>query len=133
MKAAVTTSLIALGLAFVVVGTANAAHEESHESSADATVPKIKTKAITGPDGRSRTPTQHEYWFARHPKERERMGPSPRTDEHVLRDEGQTSQPGLRPANTHGFQLRSATLPLKRTSHCLSASCGNEKTETQEI
>ena len=84
MKAAVTTSLIALGLAFVVVGTANAADEESHESSADATVPKIKTKAITGPDGRSRTPTQHEYWFARHPKERERMGPSPRTDEHVL-------------------------------------------------
>ena len=42
----------------------------------DAAMAGINASAkIIGPDGRARTPTQHEYWIARHPEHRARMTP----------------------------------------------------------
>jgi hypothetical protein len=39
-----------------------------------ATMADLNTNAkIIGPDGRARTPQQHEYWIARHPEQRTRM------------------------------------------------------------
>ena len=69
MRVAVTMSCIAIGIAFGIFDTANATNEGDYQKSS-AIEPKIKSDArIMGSDGRARTPTQHAYWVARHPKE----------------------------------------------------------------
>jgi hypothetical protein len=70
MRVAVTMSWIAIGVAFGIFDTANATNEGVYRNSS-AMEAKIKSDArIIGSDGRARTPTQHAYWVARHPKER---------------------------------------------------------------
>jgi hypothetical protein len=70
MKVALTMSLSAIGVALGVFDTANAINERSYQNSATLIAPQIISDArIIGSDGRARTPTQHAYWIARHPKE----------------------------------------------------------------
>jgi hypothetical protein len=70
MRVAATMSWIVIGVAFGIFDTANATNEGVYQNSS-AIEPKIKSDArIIGSDGRARTPTQHAYWVARHPKER---------------------------------------------------------------
>jgi hypothetical protein len=73
MKAALTMSWIAIGIALGGFDTANATNEGAFRDWT-AINPKLKLDAtIVGSDGRARTPTQHAYWIARHRKEQPRL------------------------------------------------------------
>jgi hypothetical protein len=90
MKVTVTMSL-AFGIAFGIVDTANATNEGAYQNSPLAIAPKLKSdERIIGSDGRARTPTQHAYWVARHPKEQRLPAgaiSSPAAERHSFRSE----------------------------------------------
>jgi hypothetical protein len=90
MRVAVTMPWIAIGVAFGISDTANATDEGDYQNSS-AIEPKIKSDArIMGSDGRARTPTQHAYWVARHPKEQRLLADtisSPAAERHSFQSE----------------------------------------------
>jgi hypothetical protein len=94
MRVVVTMSCIAIGVgvgvAFGISDTANATDEGDYQNSS-AIEPKIKSDArIMGSDGRARTPTQHAYWVARHPKEQRSLADtisSPAAERHSFQSE----------------------------------------------
>ena len=119
MRVAVTMSWIAIGVgvAFGISDTANATDEGDYQNSS-AIEPKIKSDArIMGSDGRARTPTQHAYWVARHPKEQRLLADtisSPAAERHSFQSEPCLEKLGPTGSGTsREYEIESAKHPTK--------------------